>query len=197
MRRSALIVATASFLAITVPIPAAASPMRTKAGVFQAFAADGSPAIYISKTVQGYCYTGSLTIDRSDAWRCSSGNFLLDPCFSSAEAPGLVICPNIDPASGIEIRLTKPLPYSSANRAAPSVNDPPWAIETLSGRFYGLASGASSIVNGLRLNYFCGSGCTAGLWGYPNRKVKPWTILYGSISARTLTTKVGILRAWM
>jgi hypothetical protein len=50
--------------------------------IFHPFKADGAPTIHV-RSRSGYCYTGSLTIARSDAWRCFVGNYLYDPCFSA------------------------------------------------------------------------------------------------------------------
>ncbi|MGH2832588.1 MAG: hypothetical protein ACRDK2_07415, partial [Solirubrobacteraceae bacterium] len=85
------------------------------ATIYQAFRSNGSPAI-ATHSKSGYCWTGSGTIDRNDAWRCLVANNILDPCFSSAHAKGVVLCP-IAPweKSEIEIHLTKPLAHNGGD----------------------------------------------------------------------------------
>ena len=116
---------------------------RTKATVFQPFTSTGAPSLH-TRAKSGYCYVGSLAIDRRDAWRCFVGNFLYDPCFSSSRAHGMVICPNIDVDGGVGIRLTRALPRGQGNRGAPSLNRQPWNIELTSGHHCAFSSGASN-----------------------------------------------------
>lgn len=170
--------------------------VRTTATIFRAFTPSGKPTLR-AHSASGYCYTGSLTIDRSDAWRCFVGNELFDPCFSSSAARGKVLCPNLDVDGGTEIRLTKPLPVLSGDRPAPSLSDQPWNVELTSGHHCAFASGASNVVHGKRLNYFCGTGSHSGLWGYPERHTEPWTILFGPFTATSLNDRRAIRRAWM
>ncbi len=180
---------------LMLPAPAAARP-RTIATVFHAFTSNGKPSI-ATRSKSGYCFTGSLTINRNDAWRCIVGNSLYDPCFSSAQAPGVVICPDRQVTRGTEIHLTRPLPRASADPGQPSLRNQPWDIELFSGRHFQFSSGASNVVHGLRLNYFCGSSCTYGLWGFPRRRTQPWTILVGPFTAKTLHQRRAIRHVWM
>lgn len=178
-------------------LPASAfARTKTTATVFQAFTSMGAPTIH-TQSKSGHCYTGSLTINRNDAWRCFVGNYLLDPCFSSTQARGVVICPNLQVTGGVEIRLTKPLPRTQADGGSPSLRDQPWNIQLTNGRHFAFASGASSLVHGVRLNYFCGAGCNYGLWGYPRRRSEPWTILVGAFNATALHDRQAIRHAWM
>lgn len=180
---------------IVATAPASARP-RTQATIFEAFTSTGAPTIPV-KVKSGYCYTGSLTINRNDAWRCLTGNFLYDPCFSSAKAPSVVICPNLQVNGGIEIRLTKPLPRHQADPGVPSLAHQPWDVLLENGKHCAFSSGASNELHGLRLNYFCASKTRYGLWGYPNRHVEPWTILSGPALAKSLHTRRAIRHAWM
>ena len=143
---------------------AAAARTHTIETIFHPFKADGTPTIHV-RSRSGYCYTGSLAIARSDAWRCFVGNDICDPCFSSALSQGEVVCPDVNLTSGIEIKLTRGLPRRSADSGKPSLRNQPWDIELTDGRHFGFASGASNIIDGKRLNYFCaraaGSACGA------------------------------------
>jgi hypothetical protein len=182
-------------VAVGLP-PSAGARTKTTATIFQAFTSTGTPTIP-TRSKSGYCYTGSLTINRADAWRCFVGNYLYDPCFSSSQAHGVVICPNLQVNGGIQIRLTKPFPQGQANAGTPSLSEEPWNIQLTTGKHFAFSSGATNVVHGVRLNYFCGAGCNYGLWGYPRRRSQPWTILIGSFNATTLHDRRPIRHVWM
>jgi hypothetical protein len=182
-------------LIVAVPAPAAGQ-RTTKATIFRAFTPDGVPTIP-AQSRSGYCFTGSLTINRRDAWRCFVGNYIYDPCFSSPNASGVVICPNLQVNGGISIRLTRTLPRQYADPGAPSLRNQPWNIQLASGRHCAFASGASNVIHGLRLNYFCGSTVHFGLWGFPNRRAQPWTILTAPFTATSVHQRRTIRHVWM
>src|ERR1017187_1165279 len=91
---------------------AAAAGQPTELSVYEPFSASGTPTVRVTNTVRGHCWTGSLAAAREDAWRCMSGNLIYDPCFSSASARGIVLCPATGAwsSAAIEIRLTQSLP---------------------------------------------------------------------------------------
>ena len=125
-------------------------------------------------------------------------NSILDPCFSSPRAASFVLCPTAPWRNrGVELRLTGPLPRSMANHGALSLGNQPWALELLDGRRCLFSGGATSEVEGKRLNYFCATGGSSGLWGYPARGGEPWTILSAPPSATHLSERLPIRRAWM
>jgi hypothetical protein len=174
----------------------AAAHSKTTATIFRAFTSNGTPTIH-TRSKSGYCWTGSLTAVRNDAWRCFVGNYIYDPCFSSSHAHGIVVCPNLQVNGGIEIRLTRRLPQRFANHPTPSLSDQPWNIELISGKHCAFSSGATTLVHGERLNYFCGVGNNNGLWGYANRRSEPWTILIAPFNATTLHDRRAIRHVWM
>lgn len=183
-------------LGAALALPTAAAARTTQATIFHAFTIRGTPTIHTS-TQRGTCFSSSETINRRDAWRCGVKNRLYDPCFSSTLAPGVVICPNIALSGGVKIRLTSSLPFSFANRAAPSLRDQPWALELENGKHAAFSGGASSLLDGRRANYFFGSTGSSALWGSPNRRVEPWTIFEAPLTATTLSQRVAIKHAWM
>jgi hypothetical protein len=190
-----LIVVLVAAAVVAVPASAVARTTTT-ATIFQAFKPDGTPTLH-ARAKSGHCFTGSITINRKDAWRCFVGNGLFDPCFSSTLAPGKVMCPNVQLNGGVEIRLTKGLPRAMGNHKRPSLRDQPWDIQLTSGRHCVFASGASNILHGVRMNYFCDARGAFGLWGFPNRRSEPWTILSAPATARHLHGRSAIRRAWM
>jgi hypothetical protein len=166
----------------------------TRTYVYRAFNANGNPSIHVTNSVRGYCWSGSEAIDRADAWRCRSGNYLYDPCFSSANRAGIVLCPAAAwLRSGTEIQLTKRLPHKYGHKHKPSVSGLPWGIETTSGTKCLFLTGATSVFQHRRANYGCRSGEI--LYGSPDRHGQPWTIHAGRTHPRKLHT-VAIEVAW-
>jgi hypothetical protein len=165
--------------------------------VYSPFRASGRPAVHVIKTVLGFCWEGSAAVPHRRAWRCMSGNFIYDPCFSFWNSSGTVLCPSRGPwvASAIKIRLTRKLPVRYGNKRKASTSGLPWALVTVTGWKCRLDTGATSVIGGQRLNYFC-TRTQLGLWGAPDRTSEPWTIYAASPQAQTLTDRVGIRAAW-
>ena len=132
---------------------------------------------------------------RNDAFRCFVGNFLYDPRLRAPHGRPIVVCPIPWGDGGTEIRLTRPLP-ATGSHTPPSLALEPWALETTSGSRCLLAGGASSLIDGTRLNYFCGTGAKYGPWGYASRRARLWTVFEAPFSAHTLQHRVAIARAW-
>ncbi len=194
-------VALAGLALASAAIAGARRPLTgapTVATVYRPFSSSGSVLMSITATKSGNCFVSSGTTGRSDAWRCIFGNFILDPCFSSTAATAFVLCPTAPWTNrGIKITLKSKLPLAHANHGPISLAEQPWALQLTNGTGYLFAGGASSVVGGLRLNYFTSGSSSVGLWGYPDRHVQPWTIYQAPASAKHLTTKVAIRHAWM
>jgi hypothetical protein len=181
-----------AFAAAIVLVPACAEArITTTVTIFRAFTPDGSSTIP-TRLKSGSCFVGALTTNRNDAWRCLIGNFIYDPCFSSAQAPGIVICPDATLHRGIEIQLTKGLPRHFGNKRPPSVHGQPWKIELAGGRHCIFLTGATGAVHGVRLNYACDRGAKFALWGFPSRRTEPWTILTAPFNATRLHARSAI-----
>jgi hypothetical protein len=196
VRAGRWVVVTFVALAVIGYLPALADAETTSATIYQAFTPHGFVKLH-TRSKAGYCWVGALSTSRRDAWRCFVGNNIYDPCFSSARYPGFVLCPD-EPwrSTGIKLLLTKPLPRSLANHDAPSLSPEPWALELYDGRRCRVSTGATSVVEGERLNYFCGGGSEEGLWGFPARRSQPWTILTAPFEATELTERVAVRHAW-
>jgi hypothetical protein len=173
---------------------ALAGTTKTQAHIYEPFTSSGKPAVHVSSTVRGSCNGGSAAIDRDDAWRCFTGNFIYDPCFSSSKAKGIVLCPTgPGSTSAVEIKLTAKLTFG--DKAKPSTSGTPWAVETTSGLKCLISTGATSVIDHRRANYFCGKGKNV-LWGSPSRKSEPWTIYSAPATATKLTQTVKLSVAW-
>jgi hypothetical protein len=166
----------------------------TKTFIYRAFTASGKPAIHVTMTVRGFCWEGSLATARNDAWRCLSGDYLFDPCFSSSKAKGIVLCVPVPwTRSGVKIKLTRPLPKPYAGK--PSTKGLPWGIKTTSGLSCVLATGGTAAIRNVRANYGCDNS-EEWLWGSPSRKSEPWTIYIAPMNAKKLSARVKVAVAW-
>ncbi len=194
MRTRGLIIAAMIAGGVLLISAGAFASQKTSARIYQAFKSDGSPAIGVTKTVKGHCFTGSIADDRSDAWRCLSGNILYDPCFSSSKAKGIVLCPAAAwKSSGIEIKLTQSL--SGGNTKKPSTKGTAWAIETTSGLKCAFVTSMQPGFGHHFGSYACGKSAEY-LWDKPNRKTEPWTIYEAPATAKSLTNRAKIKIAW-
>jgi hypothetical protein len=169
-------------------------PDYSTAHVFRPFSPTGRSRLR-TKTRRGDCFTGSLATVRRDAWRCSMGNRIVDPCFSSRRAPDAVLCPRAAwKRTGIRIKLRQPLPRPRGKR--PSIKLRPWALELVDGRHCGMETGATEAIGGTRANFDCDAG-NDWLWGFPDRSTEPWTIFIAPYGATELSGRAPINRAWM
>ena len=171
-------------LCLLTASPAAAN--RTSAGSFHAWSKAGH-VTFPSGLHKGSCWTSSALALRPDAWRCTMGNQILDPCFSTgADNYRVVACPRsaIHSVRGTRLRLSSRLPWAMAHRRVPLSARDPWWLRLTSGNYCWLNGGATAAVDGLRANY----GCTAmsdWLWGSPNRRSSPWRIGAGGIQVHS------------
>ena len=145
----------------------------------------GAPAVPISATTSGYCWSNSEAAARSDAWRCTAGNNIHDPCFGSYGID-YVVCPDVGPWTGraIEMRLTKPLPPGANQQVQAGLQGDPWALELANGSTCEFLTGAGSLVAGLRENYSCSGHLI--LYGDPSRSSRIWTIFGGAANSPQL-----------
>jgi hypothetical protein len=142
-----------------------------------------APGIQVASTVKGSCWTSSGVSDRSDAYRCLSGNNLFDPCFASpyVSSPGQVACPYPSPESVTVINLTKPLPLQSLPGQQPN----PWLLDLANGQQCFSHTGAVIEVGGMPALFSCGP--RASLLGKPQRSNRTWTIYYQAQPGSSLT----------
>jgi hypothetical protein len=185
-RRSVLIVAVVLIAAVmsgcgsgstTVLRQTVAQPQPTAVHIYTPFSASGAPVLPTARTVTGYCWTTSNATARTDAWRCMTGNDILDPCFAANHAAHFVLCPDGGPWSGkvVRMNLSRGLPTVEATSLEPSpTTEPAWAVELADGGHCELLLGTGNITANLRESYNCTDGVT--LYGDANHTSEPWTI---------------------
>jgi hypothetical protein len=141
------------------------------------------PAVPAGAMVSGSCWTESIAVQRTGAWRCMVGDEIYDPCFSAGQ-PNKVIC-DADPVEqkkGFVLQLTKPLPPRTFNVI---VTDSAWLLQLDDGSVCRPYTGTMSAINGSVVRYYCsdsgtckfGANCQhmTGLLDFP-RAGKIWTV---------------------
>ena len=87
--------------------------------------------------VDGSCWTNSIAAPyRGDAWRCTVGNNIHDPCFQIPDNANLLCDPNpgnFSDTSPVILSLTKPLPKPGKIPAPGSPADGVWLIKLKNG----------------------------------------------------------------
>jgi hypothetical protein len=177
--------------ATTGPIPT--SSAQTEIAVYAPWGSGGKlTGVTATKTQEGNCFAGSIAASgRADAWRCSVGDEIMDPCFAD---PGghQVACPAFpDLTSVATIHLGRSLDPGLANHDNPAAA--PWMLQIAGPVSCAFLTGATNVVAGHRLNYACSDG--SSLFGTPDRTSAQWTILRGT-SASPEQTPVPIAKAW-
>lgn len=117
-----------------------------------------TPSLPDTATQDGSCWTNSLSTTRADAWRCTVDNSIYDPCFELPDQTDTLVC-DADPATdqpGFPLHLTEPLPAADIPAQAQEtamVNG--WLVLLADGTLCNFATGATTGVNGERVNYLC------------------------------------------
>lgn len=186
MRRFILAVLVPLVMLLT-PAPAAlradaAAPTNVRLRViYMLYSQQLNPNLQIVDQQSGSCFAGSLAdAGRSDAYRCSSGNRIYDPCFLAAADLSAVACVQTPWTNDATLlSLTDALPPRNENRPA-LLAALPWGLELANGAFCGVAStGAGGAIVGERINYDCAfaDGSDAGqVVGEIDRSQANWRV---------------------
>lgn len=154
--------------------------------------------------ISGYCWTGSIAIDRPDAYRCMSGNEIYDPCFAG-RVKGYVVCdPN--PAKGDpgrRMKLTKALPEPEGQTGS---FEGAWLVELEDGTTCMPITGARGEIEGKTPSYYCGgakNGTDINLLGDLDTSGPLWTAQKATVAytpsgeAKVIDSrKEAVKRAW-
>jgi hypothetical protein len=111
------------------------------------------PAVPSGDVREGSCWTESIAVGRSGAWRCKVGNSISDPCFAIPANPGELVC-DANPAlktTGFVLKLTMPLPKSSRTDR----NSGPWVFRLADNSICEAMTGTLSPVNGEPARWSC------------------------------------------
>ncbi|MET7780081.1 protein kinase [Streptomyces sp. NPDC005388] len=174
--------------------PAASSPSHTPAAAVSSVQAtqtqvvtispwspDGTPAggITITGRSSGSCFGTAESTMRTDAWRCSAGDRILDPCFSPDSNPEDTSALCLDGAPNRMVELSVPQGFPGNNDHMPGGPDiEPITLVLSNGARCSFIGGGTSTLAGQRLNYGCDNG--GYLYGYPSKTAALWTISYSA-----------------
>lgn len=144
--------------------------------------------LVVGRRLKGSCWTASIAAPRPDAWRCMAGNEIRDPCFSAGSRAREVVCVGNPFARQVTLMLlTRPLnPKAHGPKGKPHA----WMLRLAGGAQCGFATGATGLVDGMRLNY----ACTSGGWlaGDPDRSKSTWKANYVASTDKPAVRKVSI-----
>jgi hypothetical protein len=114
----------------------------------------------VASVAPGSCWTGSLAIDRPDAYRCFRGNAILDPCFASPAQRDWVACvPRPWTHEVLRLNLTGRLPAAQVGSHAARA---PWAVQVAGGATCTASTGALGVIQGRVPRYACSNGASLG-----------------------------------
>jgi hypothetical protein len=143
---------------------ASSSPSPTAEASSQPSATTGTEVVHFiparppdSTAEDGSCFANSIAAPgRTDAWRCSVGNAINDPCFS-IDAQTMVC--GADPSKsepGFLLTLTEPLPAPDVPQAAiDAAATNGWLVRLADGTVCNFATGATGGIGDKRANYAC------------------------------------------
>lgn len=147
-----------------------------------------------TRAMSGSCWTSSIAAPfRTDAWRCSVGNSISDPCFQIPGSKNL-LC-GMDPASPVAttstfvLKLTQPLPVPEAVQG-PVPSNWAWLVQLSDGTPCSPFTGSLPIAQGgISANYGCAPQTPGGegilIFGDLNTSSSVWMADVGNLSPVT------------
>ncbi len=149
----------------------------------------------VTGSARGSCLAASVASPtRPDAYRCTTGNRILDPCFASLNAKDPLACSS-EPWSANAVLLTRQgnLPKRTQASEPNYAAGKPWALELANGQRCVALTGATAPVAGLRMNYGCPDGVVAG----PIDRTSPvWRVFYQTSNRSLSLAQVNVKVAW-
>jgi hypothetical protein len=175
-------------LALALAAPAQAA---TKVKRFSPWDSDGNPTVKRYQHGSAECFGPSRVNNRGDAWRCKSGNTVLDPCFATPTEDSEVFCIT-SPFARSGFLLGAVLEGLDHGR---SPARSPWAIQVGKRKCTYLLQRKRK---GRRATYRCGKTRKGPfLFGRPRTKKKTWTIKSARNSRGRRARRVKIKVAWL
>jgi hypothetical protein len=174
--RFPILVLMAAFLTGSLAI--AQQPAHTQIRLLTPWTPSGlNIGMATTQQVQGRCFTRSLASpSRPDAWRCSAGNGILDPCYQRILGDEKQLaCPMGGPWPANVALLTVTEPFPQEDRKEPTRDSVlPWALELANGEKCTMFTGATAPVAGMRINYGCPDGFN--VIGDIDRSLPTWRV---------------------
>lgn len=184
MRSSSLQISVALVMAVLLVAGQSASLRAQQPGAptsVRVYAAFGPgalrPGVEVIDRVSGECFAASVADQsRDDAWRCMTGNRILDPCFAGFQgAQPVMACPENPWTSRVVLLTPTKAPANNLANQADIGGGLPWALELRSGIRCVFLTGATAVVAGMRINYGC-VGNAQAVVGDVNRALPEWRV---------------------
>lgn len=175
---------------------AADSFSATQIKLFTPYGPGGlSKALSVAETVTGNCFAESVAdSSRNDAWRCTAGNAIHDPCFGNIMGDNKSLaCARSPWDNKVTVMNGTNPPSSGKRKEMPRSQAMPWALELANGDHCALFTGATAPIAGMRINYGCpGGGLVVG---DIDRSQSIWRVFYQKEGAPSLD-QVDVTVAW-
>jgi hypothetical protein len=191
------VIGLALLVAVVVALPAGATAgvARTRTETVYPWTSAGKlkPGLSYDAGVKGTCWTSSIAVSSSEAYRCMTTDSLIyDPCFAPGKKTFSQLACLASPWGKVtRFELTAPVPASARHGNGKAWV---WAYELADGIRCITATGTGTLVDNVALNYYCVPG--TGWAAIPAKTAEPWTARYAkSPHAKTLETEK-ITIAW-
>ncbi len=162
----------------SAPLRAQQSAGPTAIHVYAAFGPGAlRPGVEVTGRVAGTCFASSVADQsRDDAWRCMTGNRILDPCFEGFQGTQVVMaCPETPWTSRVTLLTPTNAPANNLANQGDIGGGLPWALELRNGIRCVFLTGATAAVAGMRVNYGC-VGNAQAVVGDVNRVLPEWRV---------------------
>jgi hypothetical protein len=139
------------------------------------------------------CQAGSEAT--GDAYRCFSGNFVIDPCWVMKQKHFVACLP--DAWSHQVTRLHVTQGYDNEGFGSLTQASDPWGVRKVNGTRCSLLQGATGTVHGKRISYGCAR--KTYLIGNVHKRSATWTIIRGRATSGGRVKETGTARlskAW-
>jgi len=165
---------------VTLAQETSTSSSGTRIKMLTPFNSSGlSIGMAVTQQVSGTCFTRSVASPtRDDAWRCSAGNAIMDPCYQRIMGDEKQLaCPVGGPwaANVVMLTLAQPLPQAE-HKAVSRDTSLPLALELANGQRCSLFTGATAPIAGMRINYGCPGGFV--VVGDVDRTLPAWRVFF-------------------
>jgi len=194
-RSAAVVAGLVVALGGAAPVTAGAGTTKTKIETVYPWISNGKlkAGLKVAGTVRGTCWTSSIAVSSSNAYRCmTTKSVLYDPCFAPEAKTFAQLACMVSPWSKVtRLDLTAPI-----SKAALHPNGKPWvwADQLGNGARCITDTGTGVEVDKVALNYYCVPG--TGWASIPYQNTAPWTVRYAkSYQSRTLETEK-VTTAW-
>lgn len=137
--------------------PAQSTTSTTPTGPATNVITFATPSVLPTAQKSGSCWTNSISQPfRIDAFRCTVGNTIYDPCFKTSDS-GLIFCQmnptSTAPTASFVIKLTKPLP--ALTLPATMQDNWAWFLKLSDGTICSPFTGTRPLINGKAGYYGC------------------------------------------